>query len=104
MSAIEDLRAATAAAAETARVAAVAAEKAQADLQAAREEEEVANRRDEFEASFGSTSEWIGAGSDFNGDLSFSVFRYSDYEGSASINREEAIILRDFLNDWFKDY
>lgn len=116
MSANENLHAATAAAEETARVAVAAAEKAKADLKAARDAEKLAEKeeaarilaekvtekRDEYDGSFGSNGEWLGAEIGHDGDLDLSVLEYTEYHGSVTITREQAIALRDFLNENYK--
>lgn len=116
MSANENLRAATAAAEETARLAVAAADKAKADLKAARDEEErvareeaarvlaekVTETRNEYDGSFGSNGEWLGAEVGHDGDLSFSILEYTEYHGGVTITREQAITLRDFLNENYK--
>lgn len=117
MSASENLRAATAAAEATVQAANAAAEKAKADLKAARaaqkraEKEEadrrlaekVAEKRDEYDGAFGSNGEWLGADLVYDGDLDLSVLEYTEYHGSVTITREQAIALRDFLNEKYKD-
>lgn len=109
MPAIEDLRAVTNAAKEKVR-------EAQAELITARNEErrvameqanieraaEVAKDRGNYSATFGQDHRWMGVDGDRD-SLDFYIQAHTDFHGVVELTRDEAIVLRDYLNAKYTD-
>lgn len=55
-----------------------------------------------FDRTFGSDDSWMGADLSDNGEIKFLIHRYVDFQGGISMTREQAINLRDFLNENIK--
>lgn len=91
MSAIEDRRAATAAVAEEIRRNSVT-EAAEVASCTGMNPDNYAST-----ATFGSQLNWISTDAHSDGSLELSVHEYDEFKISASLTREEALALRDFI-------
>lgn len=115
MSALEASRAATARAAEAARLAAAAATQAQAELKAARAEEnriaweqastelaeKVAKEREDYQMTFGPDSNWIGVDADQD-SIGIHIQAFAEFKCSVNLTIAEATGLRDYIDSKIK--
>ena len=93
MSAADDRRAARAQA---------QARRIEADRHEAEADAETIHQRINYDSTYGDNSRWLGVDADdVNRELNLTISEWDEWKGVATLSREEALALRDFITENF---